>query len=186
MVLRGGAKPGDRVMVTGTIGDAALGLMLRQDTGAARRWGLDNRMRDHLLRRYGRPEPRNAIAAALRRYAHGGMDVSDGLAGDLAKMCRAARLDAAVDVARVPLSRAARLALAAEPALIETILTGGDDYEVLAAVPGRNVERLRQAAKQAGVAITEVGRMSAGTGRARFADRDGRALKFVRPSFSHF
>ena len=77
------------------------------------------------------------------------MDVSDGLAGDLAKMCRAARLDAVVDVARVPLSRAARAALAAEPALIETILTGGDDYEVLAAVPGRDTERLRQAAKQA-------------------------------------
>jgi thiamine-monophosphate kinase len=86
----------------------------------------------------------------------------------------------------VPLSRAARAALAAEPALIETILTGGDDYEVLAAVPGRNVERMRQAAKQAGVALTEIGRMSAGTGRARFAERDGGALKFVRPSFSHF
>ena len=65
------------------------------------------------------------------------MDVSDGLAGDLAKMCRASRLDAAIDVARVPLSRAARTALAAEPALIETILTGGDDYEVLASVPAR-------------------------------------------------
>ncbi len=80
-------------------------------------------------------EPRNALAEALRRHANGGMDVSDGLAGDLAKLCRAARLDAAVDVAHVPLSRAARTALAAEPALIETILTGGDDYEVLAAVP---------------------------------------------------
>jgi thiamine-monophosphate kinase len=186
MVRRGGARPGDRVMVTGTIGDAALGLMLRQDAGAARRWGLDRRMRDHLLRRYVRPEPRNAIAAALRRHANGGMDVSDGLAGDLAKMCRAARLDAAVDVARVPLSRAARAALAAEPALIEKILAGGDDYEVLAGVPARNVERLRKAAKAAGVAITEIGRFSRGTGRARFVDRDGGALKFVRPSFSHF
>src|SRR5712672_550111 len=179
MVLRGGARAGDRVMVTGTIGDAALGLMLRQDAGAARRWGLDSSMRDHLLRRLARPEPRNAIAAALRRYAHGGMDVSDGLAGDLAKMCRAARLDAVVDVARVPLSRAA-------PALIETILTGGDDYEVLAAVPGRDTERLRHAAKQAGVAITEIGRVSAGSGRARFVGREGRALEFARPSFSHF
>jgi thiamine-monophosphate kinase len=101
-------------------------------------------------------------------------------------MCRAARLDAAVDIARVPLSRAARAALAAEPALIETILTGGDDYEVLAAVPARNVERLRKAAKLAGVAIAEIGRMSAGTGRARFADPHGRALKFARPSYSHF
>jgi thiamine-monophosphate kinase len=114
------------------------------------------------------------------------MDVSDGLAGDLAKMCRAARLDAAIDVARVPLSRAARAALAAEPALIETILTGGDDYEVLAAAPGRDAERLRQAAKLAGVAITEIGRVSAGSGRARFVGGDGRPLEFARPSFSHF
>jgi thiamine-monophosphate kinase len=86
----------------------------------------------------------------------------------------------------VPLSRAARAALAAEPALIETILTGGDDYEVLAALPGRDTERLRKAAKQAGVTITEIGRVSAGSGRARFLDQHGRALKFVRPSFSHF
>ncbi len=86
----------------------------------------------------------------------------------------------------MPLSRAARAALAAEPALIETILTGGDDYEVLAAVPGRDTERLRQAAKQAGVAITEIGRVSVGSGRARFVDREGRALEFARPSFSHF
>jgi thiamine-monophosphate kinase len=101
-------------------------------------------------------------------------------------MCRAARLDAAIEVARVPLSRAARAALAAEPALIKTILTGGDDYEVLAGVPARNVERLRVAAKVAGVAITEIGRFSGGTGRAHFVDRDGGGFKFARPSFSHF
>jgi thiamine-monophosphate kinase len=186
MVRRGGARPGDRVMVTGTIGDAALGLILRKDAGAARRWGLDRKMREHLLRRYLRPEPRNVLAAALRRSASGGMDVSDGLAGDLAKMCRAARLDAAIEVKRVPLSRAARTALAAAPALIETILSGGDDYEVLVGVPARKVERLRKAARAVGVTITEIGRVAAGTGRARLVDADGRVLEFVRPSFSHF
>ncbi|HEY2137908.1 MAG TPA: thiamine-phosphate kinase [Xanthobacteraceae bacterium] len=186
LVRRGGAKAGDRLMVTGTIGDAALGLILRQDAGAAARWGLERQMRDHLLDRYARPEPRNAIAGALRRHARGGMDVSDGLFGDLAKMCRASRVDATVEVARVPLSRAARAALAAEPALIETILTGGDDYEVLAGVPARKVAALRKAALAAGVAITEIGRFSAGAGRARFLDAQGRALEFARPSFSHF
>ena len=65
-------------------------------------------------------------------------------------------------------------------------MTGGDDYEVLAGVPARNVERLRKAAKVAGVAITEIGRFSRGSGRASFADRDGRTLEFARPSFSHF
>jgi thiamine-monophosphate kinase len=73
-----------------------------------------------------------------------------------------------------------------EPTLIQKILAGGDDYEVLAAVPARNVERLRVAAKAAGVAINEIGRFTGGTGRAQFVDRDGGALKFARPSFSHF
>jgi thiamine-monophosphate kinase len=186
MVRRGGARGGDHVVVTGTIGDAALGVILRREPAAAKRWGLDRRMRAHLLRRYLVPEPRNAIAEALRKNAHGGMDISDGLMGDLAKMCRASRVDATIDVAHVPLSRAARTALAAEPALIETILTGGDDYEVLAGVPARKVAALRKAAKAAGVAVTEIGRFSAGTGKARFVDAQGRALAFARPSYSHF
>jgi thiamine-monophosphate kinase len=189
MLRRGGARPGDHIVVTGTIGDAALGLILRRDPDAAKRWGLERKMRDHLLRRYLVPEPRNAIAEALRRNAHGGMDISDGLAGDLAKMCRASRVDAKIEVARVPLSRAARAAraaLAAEPTLIETILTGGDDFEVLAGVPARKLDGLRKAAKSAGVAISEIGRFSAGTGEARFIDEHGRALRFARPSYSHF
>jgi len=186
MVRRAGARAGDSVVVTGTIGDAALGVILRRDPAAAKRWGLDRKMRAHLERRYLVPEPRNALAEALRRSANGGMDISDGLAGDLAKMCRASRVDAAIDIARVPLSRAARAALAAEPALIETILTGGDDYEVLASVPARRLAALRKAGKAAGVAVTEIGRFARGTGRARFLDAQGRAQKFARPSWSHF
>ena len=186
MVRRAGARAGDRVVVTGTIGDAALGVILRRDPGAAERWRLDDRTREHLLRRYRVPEPRNAIAAALRRYASGGMDVSDGLVGDLAKTCRAAQVDADVEIARVPLSRAARAALAAEPALLETILTGGDDFEVLASVSPRKVDALRKAAKAAGVSITEVGEFAKGRGVARFADAQGRVLEFARPSYSHF
>jgi len=166
MVRRAGAKPGDRVVVTGTIGDAALGVILRRDPAAADRWGLDARMRAHLLGRYLVPEPRNAIAAALRRCAHGGMDVSDGLMGDLAKMCRASGVDAAVEVARIPLSRAARTALAS--------------------VPPRKVGALRKAAKAAGVAVTEIGQFAKGRGEARFADAQGRVLEFARPGYSHF
>src|SRR5690349_17161040 len=103
MVRRAGARAGEHVVVTGTIGDAALGVILRRDPAAAKRWGLDRRTRAHLERRYLVPEPRNALAETLRRTAHGGMDISDGLAGDLAKMCRASRVDAAIDIARVPL-----------------------------------------------------------------------------------
>jgi thiamine-monophosphate kinase len=186
MLRRAGARAGDQVVVTGTIGDAALGVILRRDPAAAKRWGLDRRMRAHLERRYLVPEPRNALAEALRRSANGGMDISDGLAGDLAKMCRASRVDATIDIARVPLSRAARTALAAEPALIETILTGGDDYEVLASVPARKLAALRKAAQAAGIAVTELGRFAKGAGAARFVDAQGRAQEFARPSYSHF
>ena len=112
------------------------------------------------------------------------MDVSDGLAGDLAKLCRASGVAAEIDVARVPLSDAARAALAAEPALIETILTGGDDYEVLLTIAPNKLGAFRAAADKAGVAVTEIGRVMAGQG-ARFI-RDGKALSFARPSYSHF
>jgi thiamine-monophosphate kinase len=186
MLRRDGARAGNRIVVTGTIGDAALGVILRRDPRAARRWGLDHAMREHLLQRYLVPQPRNALAPALRRAARGAMDISDGFAGDLAKMCRAARLSAQVDIARVPLSRAARTALAADPTLIETILTGGDDYELLASVPARKVAALRKAACAVGVTVTDIGGFAAGNGKARFVDAEGRARKFARPSYSHF
>ena len=93
------------------------------------------------------------------------MDVSDGLAGDLGKLCRASGVGAEIEVARVPLSEAARAALAAEPALIETILTGGDDYEIVATVPPAKLARFRAAAARAGVPVTEIGRVVAGRGR---------------------
>jgi len=186
MVRRAGARSGDRIVVTGTIGDAALGVILRRDPAAAKRWGLDRAMREHLLQRYLVPEPRTALAAALRACAHGGMDISDGLAGDLAKLCRASGVGATIEVARLPLSRAARTALAAEPTLIETILTGGDDFEVLASVSADKLDALRQAARRVGVTISEIGRCTRARGDPRFVDAQGRVLEFARPSYSHF
>ena len=185
MVRRKGARPGDLVVATGTMGDAALGLLLRRDASAAGRWQLDAAMRDHLLGRYLLPQPRTAIAEALRRYASAAMDVSDGLAGDLAKLCRVSGVAADVAVADVPLSPAARQAVAAEPALIETILTGGDDFEVIATVAPDRFGALRQEAAAAGVTVTRIGAVRAGQG-AHFRDTDGRALVFRRASYSHF
>jgi thiamine-monophosphate kinase len=112
------------------------------------------------------------------------MDVSDGLAGDLAKLCRASGVAAAVDVARVPLSEAARAAIAADPALIETALSGGDDYEIVLTLAPEKFAGLRAAAKEAGVPVTEIGSVTAGQG-ARFS-YDGKTLTFARPSYSHF
>ena len=120
-----------------------LGLQLRTGRCRAARWGLDQAASDYLAHRYLVPEPRNAIADILRTYATAAMDVSDGLAGDLAKLCRASGVSAEIDVARVPLSPAAHAALASrDPSLIEPILTNGDDYEVLASDPAGPVRRV--------------------------------------------
>lgn len=183
MVRRAGAKAGDRVFVSGSIGDAALGLALRK--GEAKDWRLAEAQRQHLVSRYLLPQPRNALAEAVRSHASAAMDVSDGLAGDLAKLCRASNVAADIEVARVPLSDAARAALAAEPAMIEPVLTGGDDYEIVCTVPAAKAAPFRAAAQAANVAVTEIGQIAAGEG-ARFAGADGKALTFARASFSHF
>jgi thiamine-monophosphate kinase len=112
------------------------------------------------------------------------LDVSDGLAGDLAKLCRASGVAAEIDVARVPLSDAVRAAVAAESATIETALTGGDDYEIILTLAPDKLAALRVAAHSAGVAVTEIGRIAAGEG-TRFL-REGKTLNFARPSYSHF
>ena len=185
MVRRGDAKPGDRVLVTGTIGDAALGLTLRRKA-APKRWKLTARERRHLTKRYLEPEPRNALAEAVRRHASAAMDVSDGLVGDLGKLCAASRTTAVIEVDRVPLSEAARRVVAAEPARIETVLTGGDDYEVLCTVAPNRIARFRAASVKAGVPVTEIGRVVEGRAPPTFLCGDGRPMHFKQTSFSHF
>jgi thiamine-monophosphate kinase len=184
MVRRATAKPGDSIIVTGTIGDAALGVMLRRDPALVEHWRLSQGQSAVLTDRYLLPQPRTALAGAIRNDATAAMDVSDGLAGDLAKLCRASGVAAEIDVARVPLSEAAQAAVAAQPVLLEAVLTGGDDYEILLTLSPDKLPAFRAAAAATGIAVAEIGRVSAGQG-ARFI-RDGKALTFERPSYSHF
>ena len=135
MVHRSGAKPGDRVVVTGTIGDAALGLEMLKGGAAAAALADDAAAREMLVGRYRVPQPRNALAKAVRDHAHAAMDVSDGLAGDLAKLCAASGVSAVIDAASIPLSAAAATLLARGVVGIEAIVSGGDDYEILCAIP---------------------------------------------------
>jgi thiamine-monophosphate kinase len=186
MVRRKGARPGDIIVATGTIGDAALGLALRQGRGEKGAGALDAAMRAHLLARYLLPQPRTTIAEALRRHATAAMDVSDGLAGDLSKLCRVSGVAAEVAIADVPLSDAARAALAADPSLIETILTGGDDFEIIATLPSARVADFETECKSVGVPVTRIGVVAAGSPTASFRGADGCVLKFAKPSYSHF
>jgi thiamine-monophosphate kinase len=186
MVPRSGAKPGDRVMVTGTIGDAALGLVLRQDSAVAERWGLSRREAAHLAERYLVPQPRNALAEVLRRHASAAMDVSDGLAGDFSKLCAASGVSAEIEAVRVPLSGAVRRALAAEPAMLARVLTGGDDYEIVCTVPPKKVASFQAAAAKVGASLAEIGVIGKGNATPRFLDAGGKPLRFKQLSFSHF
>ena len=182
MVKRAGANAGDKILVTGTIGDAALGLGLRRDRG---KWKLKSPERDHLVARYRLPQPRVALADALRAHAAAAMDISDGLAGDLAKLCRVSGVSAQIEVQKVPLSDAVRAVLDADPAALEIVLTGGDDYEILCVVSPDKAAALKAAASAVKVAITEIGTVGTGEG-ARLLGANGKALDYARPSFSHF
>ena len=186
MVRRSGAQAGDVVLVSGTVGDAALGLQLRDAMTAARHWKLDHHHQYHLIRRYLLPQPRNTLAEPLRLNASAAMDVSDGLAGDLGKLCAASAVAAEIDVARVPLSSAAKAVVDADAGSLETVLTGGDDYEIVCTVSPDKLDGFLAAATAAKVPVCEIGRVIAGAAPPKFLGRDGKPLLFKKPSFSHF
>ena len=186
MARRTGAKPGDLVFVSGTIGDAALGLQVLQASASAGITGLRDVDSDYLVQRYREPQPRNVLAGAVRMFANGAMDVSDGLAGDLAKMMRVSGAGAQINLAQVPLSSAARAALQADPSLLDTIVTGGDDYEILCTIASARAAGFKAAAHVAGVAVTNIGIVGEAAGQdAVFLDAQGREKKFQRASYSH-
>jgi thiamine-monophosphate kinase len=185
LVPRGGAKPGDCLYVSGTLGDAALGLQLRLGK-ASFQAGLSGADRDFLLKRYLYPEPRLGLAPVLASHASAAMDISDGLALDLSRMCAASGVAAEVQAAAIPLSPAARAALSASPGALETILSGGDDYEILAAIPPGRGAGFESAAEEAGVRVACIGSVLAGSGAPAFKGADGSALQFSAKGFEHF
>jgi thiamine-monophosphate kinase len=186
MVHRSGAKAGDRVMVTGTIGDAALGLDVLKDGKVAAALAGDPAAREILIGRYRVPQPRNGLADAVRDHASAAMDVSDGLAGDLRKLCAASGVSAVIDAPLVPASAPAAGLLAREAVSIETLIAGGDDYEILCTVPESRVAAFIRDATRAGIAVTAIGAVVTGTDAPRFLDADGNEIALRRLSYSHF
>jgi thiamine-monophosphate kinase len=173
MVRRAGAQPGDGIWVTGTVGDGALGLAVAQ-----------GRLADptgHLRRRYLLPQPR--LGLRIAGVASAGMDVSDGLVQDLGHLCRAGNLAADIDAALLPLSAAARQA---GPDWLPTILTGGDDYELLLSVPPDRESALHDAAREAGIPVTRIGGFRAGPPGVMVRGLDGKPLSLAKGGWSHF
>jgi thiamine-monophosphate kinase len=184
MVHRFGAKPGERVMVTGTIGDAALGLAVLK--GGKVHAASDKAAREALIGRYRVPQPRVAMAEIVRFHASAAMDVSDGLAGDLTKLCGVSGVSAVIDLPSIPLSDAARDLVSRGVVGLETLIAGGDDYEILCTLPEDRVEAFAQAAKDAGVAVSSIGTVVAGSAVPKFIDGQGREIALERRSYSHF
>jgi thiamine-monophosphate kinase len=186
MVRRSGARPGDRVVVTGTIGDAALGLDVLKGGAVAAAITGDDAVRQMLINRYRVPQPRNVLAGAVRAHASAAMDVSDGLAGDLTKLCAASGVSAVIHAPGIPLSRPAAALVAQRTVGIDALITGGDDYEILCTVHEVDFEVFVQEARKVGVPVTPIGAVIAGSAIPSFLDAQGRELALKRRAWSHF
>ena len=182
MPRRTGVRAGDRLYVTGTIGDAAIGLKVRLGRGP----DIPQAEKAFLIERYLTPEPRLKLIGGMAAHASGGMDVSDGFVGDLAKMLDVSGVTARVPIYRLPLSRAARAAIAADPSLFEVAATGGDDYELLASAPLESAPAFEAAAQAAGVPLTFLGEAVKGCRAPAFIGADGNPIGFAHGAFSHF
>jgi thiamine-monophosphate kinase len=182
MPRRTGVRLGDRLYVTGTIGDAALGLKVRLGRGP----DILQAHKAFLLERYLMPRPRLAMIGAMAAHASGGMDVSDGFVGDLTKMLDVSGVSARVQIYRLPLSPAARAAIAADNDLFEVAATGGDDYELLASSPPESAAAFEAAAAAAGVPLTFVGEAVEGRRPPKFIGPDGNPVVFEHGAYSHF
>lgn len=179
-LLRRNAKAGDSVFVTGQIGDGALGL--RAARGQLP--GISTADSAWLVDRYQRPRARVSVGPGLLGYAHASADVSDGLVADLGHITEASGLSARIQVDSVPLSDAAKRVLQGDPSLVQTVLTGGDDYELVFAAPSSVRQHLDALSRSTGVAITEIGRVDDGKG-VTVMDPTGKPMLLSRGGYAH-
>jgi thiamine-monophosphate kinase len=180
MLRRSGAQAGDDLYVTGSIGDAALGLETKLHHrlfSSASMMFFDARL--HL------PTPRLAMGQGLRGLARAALDVSDGLVQDAGHLAAASGLRAVIDSAAVPLSMAAHQAVLDDGDLMDVVLTGGDDYELLFAVAPGRAAAVAGLSQSVGLAARRIGGFEAGQG-VQVLDQYGNPLKLTRAGYQHF
>jgi len=171
---RNGAKVGDKVFVTGTIGDGALGLR-------AAKGELNALEADHLRYledRFRRPRPRVNTGLALVGHVNACIDISDGLVQDTSHIAKASEVAIQLDADTVPLSKAAQSALQSDPALLNTILSGGDDYELLFCAPA--------SPNGCDAQVTEIGKVISGSGGVEIRDKLGKQVQLEYTGYNHF
>jgi thiamine-monophosphate kinase len=177
-LLRSGGRPGDTLFVSGTLGGARLGLRSLRVRGPGRRFKAAER-------RQRRPEPRVALGLLAARYASAAIDVSDGLLQDLGWLLRASSVGAEVELSHIPLDADVVRAFPRKGQALRMALTGGEDYELLLAVPPRRARAFARACARAGEVVTAIGRLVPGRG-LRLWDADGRPSPLSVSGFDHF
>lgn len=181
MVRRSGGQPGDKLYVSGAIGGSAAGLaLITREEGPWR--SLAEKQRELLIKRYRVPEPKTALAPALIEFASAAIDVSDGLVGDCDKICAASECSAVIEADKVPL--APGLVGRGQPELVARLLTHGEDFEILCAVPADKGATFETKAGAAGVTVTEIGKLVEGQNLPTVLF-EGRPLSLLRRAFVH-
>jgi len=182
MPRRAGARAGDGVYVTGTIGDGWLGLGVRRNGPMG---GMPPQDAAYLLDRYLLPQPRSSVAPLLPGVVSAAIDISDGLAADLGHLCQTSGVGARVLAADVPLSPAARTALARGEASLAQLITGGDDYELLLAIPETRAAELQRGCAQLGVPLSRIGEVTRSP-ELVFLDASGAPMTLGAGGYRHF
>mgnify|MGYP001233900370 CR=1 FL=1 len=177
---RAGASIGDVVLVTGTIGDAVIGLRV-----LTKKAELDTANAKFVLDRYRLPQPRISIGPYLVGLASAAIDVSDGLIADLGHICDTSSVAAIISAAAVPFSPAGRAAIDAGQLTVSEAVSGGDDYELLFCAPREACNALSRLSAILDVEITEIGEITAGAG-VELIDDNGEAMVISRPGYTHF
>ncbi|WP_333797255.1 thiamine-phosphate kinase [Rheinheimera sp.] len=178
-LTRAGAKVGDYIYVTGTLGDAALGLKLVQDQVE-----VSKKHRAHILQRFHYPTARVALGQALRTIASSAMDISDGLCGDLPHILKRSKVGATVDVNKIPMSQALKDSCDWQQAL-QCALSGGEDYELLFTVPEDKRGSLEVLLSPYGVPVTCIGRITGVAGKLELRQGD-QPFVYTHQGYQHF
>ncbi len=186
MVKRSGANIGDQIYVSGTLGDAALGLKLRAAKEETKSWSLKNEEKAELLERYLKPKPRCALSKIIKEYASSSMDLSDGLIADLEKLCAASNCGAVIDYDQVPVSKPAQKLFFEDKALKQHCLGWGDDYEILFSIPQKNKEDFTKALQEIEIPMTNIGEIESIKHGVIYRNEKGDELSLKGQKFSHF
>ena len=171
---RNGAKVGDKIFVTGTIGDGALGLLAAKGELAT----MDANHLNDLEDRYRRPRPRINAGLALVGHVNACIDISDGLVQDLSHIADASKVAVQLNLDAIPLSEAGQLILQQNPEALNSIVSGGDDYELLFCAS--------ETPSGLDVQVTEIGEVISGAGGIDIRDKDGKQVQLARTGYNHF